>query len=338
MNYHVNRSKTRLHDYLIMAAFLPAQIHRIREDEYRPEVIDRIALLRQSLADLADGLMDFRIADRFLFFNLLKHLPASVVTPHDYVTIARQYIAGFDDEAYLRNLCLNLDLSYPGTDLHSIQTMLRESSFDDREKWIGLMIFTDPKTYLLRMIDRLEEVFDRLGPLYQPLAADRRDRLDELSDDTLIDDFKLIQETFTQDLERFEEVEIVPVIFQPYSASLFAADNRVQVALGIDFADSIRHARQFDTKQKSDFFKNLSDPTRYDMLKLLVRGDYTNKQLADILGVTAPNITYHFRTLLKDGLVRVDLDSERPRYRINRERFNQILLELSDDLNLSGRE
>ena len=338
MTYHVNRYKTRLHDYLIMAAFLPAQIHRIREDEYRPEVIERIAHLRQSIPDLADGLMDFRISDRFLFYNLLKHLPASVVTPRDYLTVAREYIAGFDDEAYLRKLCLNLDLNYPGTDLHSIQTMLRESSFDDREKWIGLMIFTDPKTYLLRMIDLLEEVFERLGPLYQPLAAERQNHLAELSDDSLISDFKLIEQTFTQDLGRFEEVEIVPVLFQPYSAALFTFDNRVQVALGIDFADSIRHSRQFDTKQKSDFFKNLSDPTRYDMLKLLVRGDYTNKQLADALGVTAPNITYHFRTLLKDGLVRVDLDSERPRYRINRERFNQILLELSDDLNLSGRE
>lgn len=336
MKYLVNRKKTKLHDYLTMAAFLPANVHHMTEESYRPEVIERVEELRRSVPDLADGLLDFRIADRFLFFGLLRQLPADVTTPADYLTAARRYITDFDDEQYLQRLCLHLELPYPGRDLNSIQTVLRESSFDDREKWIGLMIFTDPKTYLLRMIDRLDEVFDALGAFYQPLESTYQERLEQLGDDEIIADFQLIEETFTQDLSRFGAIEIVPTIFQPYSAGLFTFDDRVQVALGIDMADSIRRKRQFDTKQKSDFFKNLSDPTRYEMLMLLVKGDYTNKQLADELGVTAPNITYHFRTLLKDSLVKIDLDGERARYRINREHFNRMLLELSDDLDLSG--
>lgn len=336
MNYLVNRTKTKLHDYITMAAFLPASVHRMNDDSYRPEVVERVAALRQAIPDLAEGLLDFRIGDRYLFFSLLRQLPADVISPQDYLRASREYITGFNDEEYLKRLCLQLELEYPGSDLNSIQTVLRESSFDDREKWIGLMIFTDPKIYLLRMIDLLEEVFTKLDVFYRPLARDYQDRLAQISDEELIEDFKLVEETFTQDLSRFGSVEIVPTIFQPFSAGLFTYEDRVQVALGIDMADSIRHKRQFDTKQKSDFFKNLSDPTRYEMLMLLVKGDYTNKQLADELGVTAPNITYHFRTLLKDSLVKLDLDGERARYRINREHFNRMLLELSDDLDLSG--
>ena len=336
MTFLVNRNKTKLHDYLTMAAFLPPQVHQLNEDEYRTDVIDRVNELRQSVSDLADGLLDFRIADRFLFFGLLKELPPEVITPSDYIATARQYINAFDEETYLKQLSTNLDIDYPGRDLNSIQTMLRESSFDDREKWIGLMIFTDPKTYLLRMIDRLEEIFQRFDPLYDPLSESHRDRISQTSDQEFIEDYRLIEKTFTQDTTRFDKIEIVPTLFQPYSASLFTFAHRLQVALGIELANSIRHSRQFDTKQKSDFFKNLSDPTRYEMLLLLVKADHTNKQLADALGVTAPNITYHFRSLLKDGLVKLDLTSDKPRYRINREHFNRILLELTEDLDLTG--
>jgi DNA-binding transcriptional ArsR family regulator len=186
------------------------------------------------------------------------------------------------------------------------------------------------------MIDRLEEIFQRFDPLYDPLSESHRDRISQTSDQEFIEDYRLIEKTFTQDTTRFDKIEIVPTLFQPYSASLFTFAHRLQVALGIELANSIRHSRQFDTKQKSDFFKNLSDPTRYEMLLLLVKADHTNKQLADALGVTAPNITYHFRSLLKDGLVKLDLTSDKPRYRINREHFNRILLELTEDLDLTG--
>lgn len=335
MTYQLNRDKTILHDYLSMTAHLVLP-QEPDDGPQRPEINERIELVRRELADLVEVVSNYRIGERYLFFALIRDLP-DVTTPTDYLTTAREYLENLDVTEYLDKLCQSLELTCVKHDLTSVKAMLTSSYLSDQEKWQVLTLFSDPRAYLRHMIDTLEVVFSRLEPIYADIVVSEEKQLRHMTDDQLISDMKLVEQTFTQDMSAFERCEIVPVLFHPYTAVLFPQGNALMVSLGTSLGDSLRNQDKMDSKQKTEFFKNLSDPTRYDMLKLLATSDYSNKYLAETLGVTAPNISYHLRTLLKDGLVKLDLERDRTTYRINQDYFHQMIAALEADMGLKHR-
>lgn len=49
--------------------------------------------------------------------------------------------------------------------------------------------------------------------------------------------------------------------------------------------------------------KLMLDPTRHSLLNLLTEGAYTASQLAEVLGTSAPRLSYHLKALEKAGLI-----------------------------------
>ena len=66
----------------------------------------------------------------------------------------------------------------------------------------------------------------------------------------------------------------------------------------------------------STTYKALADPTRRSILDLLARGERTATEVADAMGVSGPNASYHLDLLRQAGLVSAEKDGRFVRYRL----------------------
>jgi DNA-binding transcriptional ArsR family regulator len=76
-----------------------------------------------------------------------------------------------------------------------------------------------------------------------------------------------------------------------------------------------------------DTFAALADPTRREVVELLMKKPRRAGDLADALDMTPPAMSRHLRVLRKSGLVMEDHDGEDARvrmYRLRRERFGEL--------------
>jgi len=63
----------------------------------------------------------------------------------------------------------------------------------------------------------------------------------------------------------------------------------------------------------------LADPTRVEIVEMLARGDLAAGEIADQFAVSRPAVSRHLRVLREAGLVRVEPDAQRRRYRLDPE-------------------
>ncbi|MFM1654411.1 ArsR/SmtB family transcription factor [Brevibacillus sp. B_LB10_24] len=57
--------------------------------------------------------------------------------------------------------------------------------------------------------------------------------------------------------------------------------------------------------ESSEQLRTVSDPLRLHLLHLLMKEEYTGKQLADIIGVSASKIHYHLKELEQQGFIEI---------------------------------
>ncbi len=122
---------------------------------------------------------------------------------------------------------------------------------------------------------------------------------------------------------------LLPMIFQPISVSLSSSP-------GTDQLDVIRFGILMDsrfiiTKEKIttedivNFGKLLCDKSKVDILELTAGKPCYGKEIANELKLSTATISYHVNALMKLGLLKTELDSNRVYYSLNAEKFSQYM-------------
>ena len=75
----------------------------------------------------------------------------------------------------------------------------------------------------------------------------------------------------------------------------------------------------------NDTFKALSDPTRREILRLLVKGDLAAGAIAERFDMTKPSISHHLNTLKQAGLVLDERRGQNIIYSLNTTVFQDVL-------------
>jgi len=75
----------------------------------------------------------------------------------------------------------------------------------------------------------------------------------------------------------------------------------------------------------ADHFKLLSDPTRLEIIELLLKGETCGCTLIDKITVSQPTLSYHLKLLSDGGLAHAKRDKNRILYTIDRSRIEDMI-------------
>lgn len=77
--------------------------------------------------------------------------------------------------------------------------------------------------------------------------------------------------------------------------------------------------------EMADHFKLLSDPTRLEIIELLLKGETCGCTLIDKITVSQPTLSYHLKLLSDGGLATTKRDKNRILYTIDRNRIEDMI-------------
>ncbi len=78
-------------------------------------------------------------------------------------------------------------------------------------------------------------------------------------------------------------------------------------------------------KQIATYFKVFSDPTRLEIIELLLKGETCGCTLIDKLTISQPTLSYHLKTITKAGLATAKKEGNWIKYYIDREKINEMM-------------
>lgn len=183
---------------------------------------------------------------------------------------------------------------------------------------------------LLPLLDKLCEIIEKNLPLIEDDFNKHFDHLEE-------DNFKLIRDLSDQ-------VGINPLLNKMGSPlnvyTLIISPNMEMIQYmseDMDFA-FIKFGIFADKEKKnvgklkllSQYLKVLGDPTRIDILDLLMEKSYYSKELSDRLFITPATLSYHLSQLHVCGFVGAYIEGRRTYYYLRKPGFKKIIDDLND--------
>lgn len=79
-----------------------------------------------------------------------------------------------------------------------------------------------------------------------------------------------------------------------------------------------------DLDARVHLLKTIADATRLRILGLLAEGPRSGRELADLLGLTAPTVSHHMARLTEVGVVAVTPQAQRRMYRLNEALLTEV--------------
>jgi DNA-binding transcriptional ArsR family regulator len=71
--------------------------------------------------------------------------------------------------------------------------------------------------------------------------------------------------------------------------------------------------------------KNLSDRTRFEIIKLLLKKNHFGQELASELNITTPTVSYHMNQLFASNLIDIERMDHKAFYKLNKVTIRKIL-------------
>lgn len=119
--------------------------------------------------------------------------------------------------------------------------------------------------------------------------------------------------------ENSAEIYISPLFFNNVSLTGDVTTSTAYIAIGFDCEKLIKLlSGESSIGTNLNLFKNMCDKTRFNILKLLVKEQLYNQEIAEKIGITMATTTYHMDFLLGSNLVHVERVGHKTYYALNK--------------------
>lgn len=205
---------------------------------------------------------------------------------------------------------------------------LDAASCDKAEKWEALKIFHTQRESYNEVSEILKEVVDFITTRYEEQIEKLEQQFCEYW--IGIQEKQDIMELLHHNLKLVFPANnngtvLLPIIFQPISVSL-------SVSTGTELEDVLRFGILMDSRLNLsreniaaedivNFGKLLCDKSKVDILELTAKKPCYGKEIANELKLSTATISYHVNALIKMGLLKTVVDSNRVYYSLNSEKF-----------------
>lgn len=220
-------------------------------------------------------------------------------------------------------------------ELHTYEDFIRfldTSPCDNEVKWETLKIFHNQKEFYTEVSAILKEVVDFLKNHFSNQIAEFEKRFydywSELQEKE--DLLELVQGNLKITWDVNERGTLLfPMIFHPISVTLAThTDTKIYDTLHIGILQDSRliiSARKMGSEDIVNIGKLLSDKSKVDILKLTAAKSCYGKEIAKELSLSTATISYHVNALMKLGLLKTELSSNRVYYSLNYEKLTEYL-------------
>ena len=214
---------------------------------------------------------------------------------------------------------------------------LDTSACNKEVKWDILQIFHNQKEYYNEVTAILKEVIDILETKFRSQIADIEKQFYDYWAE--IQESKDIIELVQQNLKiTWKESELgtvlLPIIFQPTSVTFSTNTNTQSIdilRIGIMLDHRLNISRKkMGSEDIVNFGKLLSDKSKVDILEMTSIKPCYGKEIATELGLSTATISYHVNALMRLGLLKTELSSNRVYYSMNSEKLAEYLEDIRD--------
>ncbi|MGT2930016.1 ArsR/SmtB family transcription factor [Streptococcus dentasini] len=348
MNYQYHKHRSLIMDQLYFPNLLGNAIFTFLEDlttTQKEQIKDIMALLTQfqQLLDPFKGRINryFVMKEAIPFSDYLyRYLLEEGQDPQDMAEALLAFQT-LSDESIQKLFLAFLEVKVEANALpqDALLEVLENSEISDEGRWRLLWAYHHPRT----LIDGLVALYEDLIPLYQPFQKqyeEERDRfaqnldLEKLFEGSEVIDFK---GTF-KNLRR-ETCEIF--VMSPWHMFIVLTfdeqkpDKRIYFYIYPRVNLLVETERHLSDENMALTLRTLGDENRYRVLLELLKGDLKSKEIAEKLGITAANVSFHTQKLINAQLLLIKADKKgTTKYRLNKATMKLLLERLKEDFGL----
>lgn len=339
----IHKHQSKMMDFIWSPNFLYADYSDVdmtsSEREKMADTLEVVNLLRQILESYrADIEKYFRRKNSGSFVEYLYHY--LLENGQDPKTMEEFYQALKSIPlTKLQEIYIQLLTDHEKTELTDSEflELVDQLSSSDEQKWR----FTWNYYHLAETVQGMIELYQNIIPLYEPYYAQFEAEIDDFLVDVDIEnlyqesDFDLIGVIRQLNKEKLQifvwtslhwAMRITTKQTDPASPIYLYIYPRVGFFL---------NSRKSITKETLDIaIKGLGDPIRYSILKFATMTDLKNKEIAQKLGTTPANVSFHLQKLMNANVLQVDTQSSDNKFKLNKILMKDMLARIQDDFDL----
>lgn len=214
---------------------------------------------------------------------------------------------------------------------------IKELDIASSLKWEFFSMINYKESYIEEFIKFIEDYIS----LYKPIEKERTKLIKKFTDyleqnitKSGIDFIEGITKNIVK-LGNFEKIYITPVYIEDLTIHIKDKENICYIFLGVNFENAIKKLIGNDNLENSlNIFKNLSDKTRFQIIKLLLKKEYYGLEIARALNITTATVSYHMDFLLLTGIVHCEKKDHRAYYFLNKDTLRNTIQFLQNELDL----
>ena len=220
-------------------------------------------------------------------------------------------------------------------------SFIKDLPIEGGSKWNLFLIIEDPIKYMkmyVELMTRLLPIFEKIYEPYYEKIKNYGQSLVEFLNKSGSKGLKEITYSIV-DPNILEDEEIhrilISVIFS-YAISIAASDKDKYIAWGLSMEEAFKKMQEINENkiiERVQIFKNLSDRTRYEVLKLIASGETSTKEIANALGVSSATISYHINNFLTSKVLKLDKSNNKFGYVVDYNLLKETIEGFKKDLN-----
>lgn len=220
----------------------------------------------------------------------------------------------------------------------SIYKFVNNLEFKEEEKWRLYVFLREPEKYREEFVDFLRDYKPEFDKIYEKIAKEREKFILGIKDSVKKSGEEFLTKySYFINFKGVERVIIFPMMYNCYSINFgFYDENTVYLGLGYRFDKDIIPIK--NNKDNEEFIlsimKNLSDSSRYKILKILSKEEGYGMDLARKLNLTTATISHHMSNLHLSNMVTIEKQENKVFYKLNKAVIKAALQQISKDLGL----
>jgi DNA-binding transcriptional ArsR family regulator len=302
----------------------------------------RYTILHSIYCDIKEHFSDRR--DRIEYFFKARNIDFSTYAAlsvlwdfHNYdndLKTYEEFFGSMEEEkkvrAYAKLIDCEESIAIPQEKLCNLAdliTFLERSPYDNEAKWEAIKIYHNQEVYYNEVNTLLSEVVELLRSRHQESIAKLEkafyDYWSEYQNKKDIVD--TIHEKLSISWKASREGTIfLPHLFQPFSLSL-SIDEEIPtkpdvIRIGIMMNENfVLTGKRIKKEDIVNIGKLLSDKSKVDILDYVSKKPGYGKELANELQLSTATISYHVNALLKEGLLKAEISTNKVYYTLNQE-------------------
>lgn len=231
---------------------------------------------------------------------------------------------------------LNEDVDAMLSNQNLMFNFIKKLEVSSGTKWNIFDFIENTPSYIENFIQFIKD----FEPLYLELTIKFKDRIDDFYDyvEQNIESrgFEYLK-NITKNFINYDEVEDICLAPSVSGYGLFhdIKDKQCFMFMGVYFDKIIYKLSGLDDiKNNLLIFKNLSDPTRFQIIKMLEYRGHYGQEISEKLGITTATVSYHLNYLMIANLVSTEKSDHRVYYSLNKEALKNAMKFLKNELRL----